>query len=70
MTTDRPYRRALSLDAAVRELKRVAGRQLEAEFVEAFARLVNAELIIPPPAAGADEAIENRFGQRVAIGTC
>jgi putative nucleotidyltransferase with HDIG domain len=33
MTSDRPYRRALSIDAAIRELKRGAGTQFDADVV-------------------------------------
>ncbi len=36
MTTDRPYRKALTQKAAVRELKRCAGTQFDHEVVEAF----------------------------------
>jgi HD-GYP domain-containing protein (c-di-GMP phosphodiesterase class II) len=48
MTTDRPYRRALSADAAVAELRRVAGTQLDATMVEAFCTLVARGEIVPP----------------------
>jgi len=40
MTTDRPYRRALTVEAAVGELRRVAGSQLDANLVDAFVRAV------------------------------
>jgi len=36
MTSDRPYRKALSIDRVVAELKRVAGTQLDPVVVEAF----------------------------------
>jgi putative nucleotidyltransferase with HDIG domain len=39
MTSDRPYRRALSMDAAVRELRRGAGTQFDTEVVDCFVRL-------------------------------
>jgi putative nucleotidyltransferase with HDIG domain len=39
MTSDRPYRRALSEDAALRELKRGAGTQFDAAVVECLVRL-------------------------------
>jgi two-component system, cell cycle response regulator len=55
MTSDRPYRRAVSADAAVAELLRHAGTQFDAEVIAAF----QAELADPsrergtvPPAAG------------------
>ena len=34
MTTDRPYRRALSFDRVIEELRRLAGRQFDPELVE------------------------------------
>jgi putative nucleotidyltransferase with HDIG domain len=40
MTSDRPYRRALSIDAAMQEMRRGAGTQFDAEVVECLARLV------------------------------
>jgi putative nucleotidyltransferase with HDIG domain len=36
MTTDRPYRKAMTKEVAVEELKRCAGRQLDGTMVEAF----------------------------------
>lgn len=38
MTSDRPYRKALSPEAALEELKKYAGRQFDSEAVEAFFR--------------------------------
>ena len=38
MTSDRPYRKALSRDYAIEELKRCAGQQFDPEVVEAFVR--------------------------------
>ncbi len=40
MTTDRPYRRGLSVESAVAELKRVAGTQLDAALVGTFLALI------------------------------
>jgi putative nucleotidyltransferase with HDIG domain len=40
MTSTRSYRRAMSVDAAVEELRRCAGRQFDPEVVEALARCV------------------------------
>jgi len=39
MTSDRPYRRALDLDAALRELERGAGTQFDSEVVRCLLRL-------------------------------
>jgi HD-GYP domain-containing protein (c-di-GMP phosphodiesterase class II) len=49
MTTDRPYRRALSVETALREMVRVAGTQLDERLVMAFAELVVRGEIVPPP---------------------
>jgi HD-GYP domain-containing protein (c-di-GMP phosphodiesterase class II) len=38
MTSDRPYRRAMSSQAAIAELEREAGKQFDPEIVEAFIR--------------------------------
>ena len=46
MTTDRPYRSALSLDHALGELLRMAGTQFDPEVVAAFVPL--AEEFAPP----------------------
>lgn len=40
MTSDRPYRRALTRDAARQELKRCGGTQFDLEYVERFLRLL------------------------------
>ncbi|MEP7008943.1 MAG: HD-GYP domain-containing protein [Acidobacteriota bacterium] len=44
MTSDRPYRRAGTHHAAVMELERVAGRQLDPQVVAAFRRIPEMEL--------------------------
>ena len=36
MTSDRPYRQSMSVDAALEELKRSAGTQFDPAVVEAF----------------------------------
>jgi HD-GYP domain-containing protein (c-di-GMP phosphodiesterase class II) len=43
MTADRPYRRARSSAEARAELRREAGRQFDAEIVEAFAAVLDAD---------------------------
>ena len=58
MTTDRPYRRALSVATALSELRRVAATQLEPAFVDAFVRLVESGRIVPPsPSSTRDEEL-------------
>jgi HD-GYP domain-containing protein (c-di-GMP phosphodiesterase class II) len=55
MTTDRAYRRALSVDAAVEELVRHAGAQFDPDVVVALVRALDAsgEFSLELPAAAA-----------------
>jgi HD-GYP domain-containing protein (c-di-GMP phosphodiesterase class II) len=39
MTTDRPYRKALEKEAAIEELRKCSGTQLDKNVVEAFVRV-------------------------------
>ncbi len=56
MRTDRPYRRALTLDVVIEELKKGAGKQWDPQVVEAFLRVLeadkaqNGEVGVPVPA--------------------
>jgi diguanylate cyclase (GGDEF)-like protein len=43
MTSDRPYRRAVTVDAALDELRRCQGTQFDSNVVEAFDRLLHQE---------------------------
>ena len=61
MTTDRPYRRALTSAIAVAELRRVAGTQLDEAFVTAFEGLVARGAVVPPPPVTSDLDFENLF---------
>ncbi len=63
MTTDRPYRRGLSIEAAVKELLAQEGTQFDRHFVVAFAELVMRGDIVPPPRATGEVA----FGQRILL---
>ena len=45
MTTDRPYRKALSRDDAVAELLRCAGTQFDAAVVDALVEALDAERV-------------------------
>jgi len=69
MTTDRPYRRALSTGTALGELRRVAGTQLDATFVTAFEALVTSGLVAPPPAVANDREFEKLFPSPEAAAT-
>jgi len=42
MTSDRPYRKALTAEQAVEELRHVAGSQLDPQLVEAFLAVIAA----------------------------
>jgi ribonuclease P protein subunit RPR2 len=50
MTTDRPYRAALSIDHAASELTRMASTQFDADVVAAFVPLCE-RLLVPPAAS-------------------
>jgi HD-GYP domain-containing protein (c-di-GMP phosphodiesterase class II) len=43
MTTDRPYRKALSIEEALSEIQRCAGTQFDPETIEPFFGLIQAE---------------------------
>ncbi|GAC1406830.1 MAG: hypothetical protein NVSMB64_12930 [Candidatus Velthaea sp.] len=62
MTTDRPYRRAMTADIAVAELVRVAGTQLDERCVVAFGILVARGEIVPPQPAHHD--VDVAFGRK------
>ena len=47
MVTDRPYRRHLPADEAVRRLREAAGTQFDPAVVEAFSRLFEAGEVLP-----------------------
>ncbi len=49
MTSDRPYRKAMPIEAALRELLTHSGRQFDPKVVEAFVRVISRRL--PPSAA-------------------
>ena len=66
MTSTRSYRRAMEVDAAVEELRRCAGRQFDAEVVEALARCV-VRVKWQPLREFASE--EHLHGQDIPVGT-
>jgi putative nucleotidyltransferase with HDIG domain len=51
MTTDRPYRRALSVEIALTEMQRITGTQLDLTLVARFIDIVRSGRIVPPPPA-------------------
>jgi HD-GYP domain-containing protein (c-di-GMP phosphodiesterase class II) len=46
MTSDRPYRRALSIETGIAEIKRCNGTQFDPEVVNAFLKLDRIHLIV------------------------
>jgi putative two-component system response regulator len=60
MTTSRPYRRALTLEEAVAELRRCRGAQFDAAIVDAFVRAVEAGAVDLAPTDEAGEPAESR----------
>ncbi|MDP9016855.1 MAG: HD-GYP domain-containing protein [Candidatus Eremiobacteraeota bacterium] len=65
MTTDRPYRRALSVETARAELLKGAGTQWDAECVHAFIELIDSGAVVPPPPITDAEVLAHSFGQQV-----
>ncbi len=65
MTTDRPYRRALSIEVTLAEMQRITGSQLDLTLVARFIELVRAGRIVPPPPAA--EGNEPVFGPQTAL---
>ena len=55
MTTDRPYRKAMSIEASLEELKRHSGSQFDPEVVDAFLRVIASQGAHPLRAMGAVE---------------
>ena len=53
MTTDRPYSKAMTFDAAIARLRFLAGKKFDSEAVEAFARAYDAGEISPAKARAA-----------------
>ena len=65
MTTDRPYRRALSAHAAREELLRGAGMQWDEQCVAGMVRLIDAGSVVPPPPITDEDVLQRSFGQQV-----
>jgi HD-GYP domain-containing protein (c-di-GMP phosphodiesterase class II) len=51
MTTDRPYRKALSFDEAIQRLEESAGVQFDAELVKVFVQYLREQGDAPTPLA-------------------
>lgn len=65
MTTDRPYRPALSVEFSRAELLRGAGSQWDAECVSAFVALIDRGEVVPPTPITDSEVLARSFGQQV-----
>jgi putative nucleotidyltransferase with HDIG domain len=64
MTSDRPYRRALSVDAALQELTRGAGSQFDAQVVECLLRLYDGGDFALIPSPSSEELLQLRIHPR------
>lgn len=65
MTTDRPYRPALTVEASRAELLRGAGSQWDAECVSAFVGLIDRGEVVPPAPITDADVLARSFGQQV-----
>ena len=64
MTHDRPYKRAIDHEAAVRELRRHAGTQFDPELVSLFCDLFAAHAPMPDPGVAGDSTAGAGRGRR------
>jgi putative nucleotidyltransferase with HDIG domain len=65
MTTDRPYRPALTVEFSRAELVRGAGSQWDAECVNAFVGLIDRGEVVPPAPITDADVLARSFGQQV-----
>ena len=69
MTTDRPYRNALSFEQVLSELRRCSGRQFDPELVEAFTRSSSIRAMVADwtrPSPHPVRFKKHRLGMRIA----
>jgi hypothetical protein len=66
MTTDRPYRKRLSLDIVIAELQKYGGQQFDPEIVDVAVTSVAVRRIIVGPQSGADVIDTNPSSRRVS----
>jgi len=72
MTTDRPYRRAMSLSRAIEELQAFAGRQFDPQLVKlvsksaSIRRLVGGDRSVPEPTAETPRVPKPAWAHRIA----
>jgi HD-GYP domain-containing protein (c-di-GMP phosphodiesterase class II) len=65
MTTDRPYRRALSVEIAKTRLQEGAGTQFDASCVAEFIELINEGQVVPPTPVTDLDLLARSFGPQV-----
>jgi HD-GYP domain-containing protein (c-di-GMP phosphodiesterase class II) len=65
MTTDRPYRRALSVEVAKTRLQEGAGTQFDASCVARFIELINDGRVVPPAPVSDVDVLARSFGPQV-----
>jgi HD-GYP domain-containing protein (c-di-GMP phosphodiesterase class II) len=65
MTSDRPYRRALPVDAALHELERGAGTQFDADVVDCLVRMHAAGRFPLVPSPSSEDLLLLRLRTRV-----
>src|SRR5258707_1428069 len=68
MTSDRPYRRALSPDAAIQELSRGAGTQFDADVAACLVRLYQGGEFPLIPSPSSEDLLQLRLSPRRARG--
>jgi putative nucleotidyltransferase with HDIG domain len=61
MTSDRPYRRALSVEAAVKELRRGSGTQFDAQVVQCLIRLYESGRFPLVPSPSSEDLLQLRL---------
>ncbi|MDQ6929703.1 MAG: HD-GYP domain-containing protein [Candidatus Eremiobacteraeota bacterium] len=67
MTTDRPYRRALTVEFARAELLRGAGTQWDAQCVKLFVELIDLGQVVPPAPIVDSDLLARSFGPQVKL---
>lgn len=65
MTTDRPYRRALSVEVAKARLQEGAGTQFDADCVAAFVQLIDGGEAVPPTPVADLDMLARSFGPQI-----
>jgi HD-GYP domain-containing protein (c-di-GMP phosphodiesterase class II) len=68
MTSDRPYKRSMTVEAALSELRRCKDTQFDGTIVEAFCSVIEQEEEAPPPVATqTGQAIAENFAEVLSM---